>query len=187
MFAYCLNNPVVFVDVNGEIAIPPAVYLALANGLVSFISTFAATGSLKEGITAGLQGILSSANGKLGLVIKVGIYTEQFIDCLKNGLSWEEAFLIVGITVIGDLSWFKTNNETLKSAIKATKPVLTAVFGTGKGLTITAITTGLQEYFQSDEIVYIPKNPIPSNIRNTGKSGHSGGASSAPLYKAFGY
>ena len=56
------------------------------------------------------------------------------------------------------------------------------------GMAVTALVNNtLQEYFQSDEIIYIPRNPIPSTIKNSGKTGHRGGASSTPLYKAFGY
>ena len=71
---------------------------------------------------------------------------------------------------------------------KVLQSVVTATFGTGKGLAIAGITSGLQEYFQSDEIVYVPANSIPpSTIRNTGKTGHRGGAGSTPMYKAFDY
>ena len=174
-------------DVNGEIAVSVDFYLALANGLVSFISTFATTGSLTKGLDSAFQAIVRSFGGKIQLAIDIYTYSKLLIDCLNKGLSWGESFLVIGIAVIGDQSCFQINDDTIKSVIKASKPALTAAFGTGKGLAITGITTGLQAYFQSDEIAYIPQNPTPSNIRNRGKSGHRGGSCSTTLYKAFGY
>lgn len=184
MFAYCLNNPVSFIDCNGELALPPFVYSAIASGLVSFISTFATTGSLWEGVEAGLWSIASSLGdhfvGWIGTAIDIYLYGELLVDCLSKGLSWEECFLVLGITLVGDISLPGTGDEMLDN-------IVTATFGTGKGLVTVGITTGLQEYFQSDEIIYIPRNPIPSTIKNSGKTGHRGGTSSTPLYKAFGY
>lgn len=70
MFAYCLNNPVALVDLNGEIAIPVDIYLVLANGLVSFVSTFATTGSLTKGLDSAFQTIVRSLGGKIQLAVQ---------------------------------------------------------------------------------------------------------------------
>ena len=184
MFAYCLNNPVSFIDCNGELAIPPFVYSALVSGLVSFISTFATTGSLTEGVEAGLWSIASSLGdhfvGWIGIAIDIYLYGELLVECLNKGLSWKESFLVLGIAFVGDISLPGTGDEMLDN-------IVTATFGSGKGLVTAGIIAGLQEFFQADEIIYIPRNPTPSTIRSSGKTGHHGGVSSTPLYNAFGY
>ena len=64
MFAYCLNNPVCYIDPNGEAALFFAfVITTIVAGISNAISTATSGGSLEECIVSGLIGAGSSAVG----------------------------------------------------------------------------------------------------------------------------
>ena len=153
MFAYCLNNPINYLDNNGESPFFAALGImavgGLINGVANAIATARTGGSLKECALAGAAGFLGGVVGTgLGIlmakvpaiaqfsaVVGRGVSTfstDVFTSWFINGTVSKEEFLLFGLDAVADMTLSTIGYYYLPGSEDMTK---TIVYGICDGLT----------------------------------------------------
>ena len=142
MFAYCNNNPVNYLDQNGEFALA----IALASVAINVVSTIIATAVTGQKFTwmdfavATGTGLLNgfTYGWAIGALVS-GVYTGY--SCYQNGTSFGTAFLCGVLSGVGTVCSIGNLASFQGSTIDFVTTVVTdAVFGTGYNCISTATT-----------------------------------------------
>ena len=135
MFAYCNNDPVNMIDPAGTIAwallpwhiIIPAIIAGGGGFVSSLISGDSIGQALYTGLTDAAIAALIAANPSLAIIFTSVGYLELLIDCLYQGMTFEESVIAIGLSTASNIGLPSSGDTWTDLAVEAT-------FGTAKGL-----------------------------------------------------
>jgi hypothetical protein len=155
MFAYCLNNPINYLDNNGESAFFASLGIMAVGGLINGIANAIATarngGSFSECAWAGLAGFLGGMAGtglgilmskvpaiaQVSAVVGRGVstfLTDVFTSLFINGTVSQEELLLFGFDAVADMT-LSTIGYYYLPLPDSTDMTKTVVYGICDGLT----------------------------------------------------